>query len=153
MHLLSECSDIPDDVKFLSQLIDKRVSETYNRHGYTTKEIIDIDTYEGEEITDNGYPWIEFRTSLVPTKNEKEHKLSSIYVVGNFGKTTIRHDKNDGGFHMASDEHAEFTDLLKYVKNAKPKVVVTDNYRSSFGKQLANEIQSKLGIPAKSLPE
>jgi predicted metal-dependent RNase len=49
-------------------------------------------------------------------------------------------------------DHSDFDGLIEYVRRAKPKRVITDNYRSS-GEQLAREINRRLGIQATAMPE
>ena len=53
---------------------------------------------------------------------------------------------------VALSDHSDFDGLIEYVRRAKPKRVITDNYRSS-GEQLAREINRRLGIQATAMPE
>jgi len=53
---------------------------------------------------------------------------------------------------VALSDHSDFTELLKYVEESNPKLVVTDNYRFGDAVALAREIQRRLSIPAKPLP-
>jgi len=54
---------------------------------------------------------------------------------------------------VALSDHADFKELLQYVGESKPKLVITDNYRVGDAKVLAREIEKRLGIPAKALPK
>ncbi len=53
---------------------------------------------------------------------------------------------------VALSDHADFKELLQYVSESNPKLVITDNYRVGDAVVLAREIEKRLGIPAKALP-
>jgi len=53
---------------------------------------------------------------------------------------------------IALSDHSDFNGLIQYVKESKPKLVITDNYRIGDAVVLAKEIQKRLSIPAKPLP-
>nr|MDO8080558.1 MBL fold metallo-hydrolase RNA specificity domain-containing protein [Candidatus Freyarchaeota archaeon] len=48
--------------------------------------------------------------------------------------------------------HSDFNQLIKYVKESKPKLVITDNARPGSAPRLAEEIKARLGIEAKPEP-
>jgi len=53
---------------------------------------------------------------------------------------------------VALSDHSDFKELLQYVAESKPKMVITDNYRVGDAKVLAQEIEKRLSIPAEALP-
>jgi len=53
---------------------------------------------------------------------------------------------------IALSDHSDFKELLRYVRESKPKRVITDNYRVGSAVALAMEIQKQLKIPASPLP-
>ncbi len=53
---------------------------------------------------------------------------------------------------VALSDHADFEDLMSYVEEAKPRLVLTDAYRDGAAHRLALEIRRRLGIPAKPAP-
>ena len=149
MHVLSKDSRILPDVKFLASNTDLQVADVYSRYGVKIKRIVDLQSYEGENITHNDYPWVEFRSTLQYTRPEKRGQMTSIQICGGFGNATIRHD---GDKHwIASNSHAEFSELLRYVEKADPQIVVVDNYRTSLGKTLADKI-NEIGYTARAMP-
>ncbi|MGY5147882.1 MAG: hypothetical protein ACW9W4_07785 [Candidatus Nitrosopumilus sp. bin_7KS] len=150
MHLLSNHVDIPETVSFLGSHVDNQVAQVYAKYGIGIRPLIDTESYEAEEITHDSYPWIEFRPTPTMTKREEREQMTSLTMMGGFGKAIMRHDGEK--YWMASDEHAEFSDLLRYVKEANPRIVITDGSRASFGNKLSEEITTRLGIPSKSLP-
>lgn len=55
-------------------------------------------------------------------------------------------------FVVAFSDHSDFKGLLEYVRQSKPKLVITDNYRAGDAEALARHIKTQLGIEAKPLP-
>ena len=53
---------------------------------------------------------------------------------------------------VALSDHSDFEQLLEYVEQSRPKLVIADAYRIGDGKALAREIKKRLGIPAKPMP-
>ena len=53
---------------------------------------------------------------------------------------------------VALFDHSDFEELLEYVSESKPRLVITDNYRVGDAPALAREIRRKLGIPAQPMP-
>jgi putative mRNA 3-end processing factor len=53
---------------------------------------------------------------------------------------------------IALSDHSDFDGLIEYVRQAKPKRVVTDNHGGGHGETLAKEITRRLRIPAVALP-
>jgi putative mRNA 3-end processing factor len=53
---------------------------------------------------------------------------------------------------VALSDHSDFTGLIEYVRQAKPKRVITDNHAGGHGETLAKEITRRLGIPAVAMP-
>ena len=53
---------------------------------------------------------------------------------------------------VALSDHSDFKGLLEYVRQSKPKLVITDNYRAGDAYALSKQIKHQLGIEAKPLP-
>ena len=152
MHLLSgQDHRIPDDVRFLTGGTDMRVADIYKKYGYEIRDLVNIRTYDGEEILSKEYPWIEFDVSMDRTRRERRGTVARITVSGSYGNAVMQ--QGDKTLWIASDEHAEFTDVLRYVKSAEPRVVITDSNRTPHGPTLADRITADLGIKAKHMPD
>ncbi len=54
---------------------------------------------------------------------------------------------------VALSDHSDFKGLLEYVRQSKPKLVITDNYRAGDAEALAKHIKRQLGIEATALPK
>lgn len=57
-----------------------------------------------------------------------------------------------GEYVFSWSGHSDFNQLISYVKNCRPKLVVTDNSRPGSARKLAEEITARLGIEAKPEP-
>jgi len=55
-------------------------------------------------------------------------------------------------FNVSFSDHATFKEVIEYVKNAKPKMVIVDGYRSKDAYFTAKYIEKRLGIKAISEP-
>ena len=53
---------------------------------------------------------------------------------------------------VALSDHSDFRGLLEYVRQSKPKLVITDNYRAGDAHALSKQIRQQLGIEAIPLP-
>ena len=150
MHLLSMHHDIGIDIPFLARKIDMNVAAVYDKYGFKIRKLTDVTEYEGEEITSGDYPWIEFTASMDLTQREKQSRVSRVTVSGSYGSVVMK--QNEKQCWIASNTHAQFTDILEYVQKAQPQVVVTDGSRTGHGLKLAEIIQSNFGIPSKTMP-
>ncbi|UCG44766.1 MAG: exonuclease [Candidatus Bathyarchaeota archaeon] len=59
---------------------------------------------------------------------------------------------SENEYTIALSDHSDFHGLLRYVEECRPKLVLTDNYRSGDAFALAKEIRKRFGIPAQPLP-
>lgn len=59
---------------------------------------------------------------------------------------------NSNKYLVALSDHADFEELLEYVRESRPKLVITDNYRVGDAPALAREIRVRIGIPAEPMP-
>ena len=53
---------------------------------------------------------------------------------------------------LALSDHSDFDGLIEYVRQAKPKRVITENHGGGHGETLAKEITKRLRIPAVAMP-
>ena len=151
---LANNDNIPNTIKFLASATNIRMAIVYtNRDDCIIQQerMLDIKSPDAENLMEERYPRIEFRDTMQQTSEENEGAIRSISITGGFGTSTA-HNKNEQ-YWIASDEHAEFTDLIEYVKRANPRIVITDNKRTPNGLNLATYLYNKLGIPARSMPE
>jgi len=79
-------------------------------------------------------------------------KEASRISVSGWEFSSPRRQIADNEHIIALSDHSDFNGLLRYVKESKPKLVITDNYRVGDAKILAREITKRLGIEAKAMP-
>ena len=150
MHLLSR--KINPEVKFLASSRDINAAKVYNKYGMEIRELVDYDSYFGKKITNSTYPYLEFRPDLHLTERE-EAGMKRFFLMGNPGGGSALIDHGDNSVHLEFDDHANFSDIIRYIEKASPEAVITDNYRTPHGDTLAEIITKTLNIPAKSMPK
>jgi len=126
-----------------------QVSKICERHGMRLGKYLLSSEDEAEAMTKKGEPHVAFY-----------HMNSRKYV----GKEALRVSVSGWEFSsprrqitekehvIALSDHSDFNGLLRYVRESKPKLVITDNYRVGDAKVLAKEITKRLGIEAKAMP-
>jgi putative mRNA 3-end processing factor len=55
-------------------------------------------------------------------------------------------------YMVALSDHSDFKELIEYVAECNPKLVITDNYRIGDAQSLAREIKKRLNIEALPMP-
>jgi putative mRNA 3-end processing factor len=126
------------------------VSKVCEQHGMRLGCLTLSTAEEGRELLDENLPCVAF------------YHMNSR---GNVGLDSSRICLSGWEFHspcrqigdkehlIALSDHSDFDGLIEYVRRAKPKHVVTDNYRMSYGETLAKEIRKRLGISAVAMPK
>ncbi|OYT51959.1 MAG: hypothetical protein B6U76_10410 [Desulfurococcales archaeon ex4484_217_2] len=97
--------------------------------------------------------WYVYFAHINSPKRNYYHRVSflSIILTGWEFKEPLRR-LNNKTYIVALSDHADFEQLLEYVEESKPKVVVTDASREGSAHILAREIRKRLSIPAIALP-
>jgi len=126
-----------------------RVSKICEKHGMTLGRYMLSRGEEAQSMVERREPYVAFY-----------HMGSRWYV----GKEALRICMSgwefegpyrriaDNEYVIALSDHSDFKGLIRYVKESKPKLVITDNYRVGAAVALAREIQKQLNIPARPLP-
>ena len=104
---------------------------------------------EGKELLDENLPCVAFYHM---NSRENVGLDSSRICVSGWEFHSPCRQISDKEHLIALSDHSDFDGLIEYVRRAKPKQVVTDNYRMSYGETLAKEISKRLGIPAVAMP-
>ncbi len=126
------------------------ISKISEKHGMRLGRMMLSEEEETKELLDKNMPCIAFY-----------HMMSKSSVgLGNFRVTVSGWEFNtpiretaDNDHIVALSDHSDFNGLLEYVRRAKPKQIITDNYRVGHAETLAKEIHKHLGIPAIALPK
>ena len=105
---------------------------------------------EAEDIMRRKQPHIAFypRGSQVHAE-----KIYLLIMISDWDTTSPIYFKiADREYIIGLPDHCEFNGLLEFVKNCKPKLVITDASRSGNARYFARHIRSKLGIKARHMP-
>jgi putative mRNA 3-end processing factor len=154
MSLLSQ--KLADNIPFLSTGKNKKLVPIYTKYGMPIRNIIDSKTFDGEEILEGGFPFIEFKTIPESKSIAEMDKRSVVFHLGGQflgSKTTIKQNLGDHkNYYLEFGDHGNYSNIIKYVEKCAPKLVITDNYRSAWGKKLAENIHKELNIDTASQP-
>ncbi|HKZ93741.1 MAG TPA: MBL fold metallo-hydrolase [Candidatus Bathyarchaeia archaeon] len=125
------------------------IAKVCERYGMHLGKVLSADEEEAKEIAMRNEPHVAFY-----------HMNSKRYVGANAFRICVsgwefsgpRRQVGPNEHIVALSDHADFKELLQYVSESRPKLVITDNYRVGDAVGLAREIEKRLGIPAKALP-
>ena len=126
-----------------------QVSKVCERHGMRLGNVLSTIGDEAKAIMQRNEVFVAFYHM-----NSKRHVGRDAFRISvsgwEFGYPRRQIAPNE---HLvALSDHSDFKELLQYVSESKPKMVITDNYRVGGATVLAREIEKRLGIPAKALP-
>jgi Cft2 family RNA processing exonuclease len=125
-------------------------SAVWAAHGHAQGTLVDIDCAEGHAAAGAGRYVVFYGTGdRLPDLRPGEHRIT----LSAFGAPELdpylaiseRHCR------VALSDHADFDGTLEYVATAKPRAVLTDASRSPHAVVLAEQITSRLGIPARAV--
>lgn len=125
------------------------VSQVCERHGMRLGCLTLSTAAEGKALMDENLPCVAFYH--MNTRGHVGLRNSRICVSGWEFHSPCR-QISDKEHLIALSDHSDFDDLIEYVRQSKPKRVITDNYRVSHGETLAKEIKKRLGINALAMP-
>jgi len=127
-----------------------QMSKVCEAHGMRLGKILSAEEDEGKEIIKRGEPHIAFYHM-----NSRRHvrKDALRICVSGWEFSGPRRQIGESEHVVALSDHSDFDGLLRYVRESKPKLVITDNYRVGDAEVLAREITKRLGVPAKAMPK
>ncbi len=137
------------DVPFLAPEKIFQISKVCERHGMRVGKVLSTMGDEAKEIVGRNESHVAFYHM-----NSKRHVGRDAFRISvsgwefSFPRRQIAPNEHV----VALSDHADFNQLIEYVRESRPKMVITDNYRVGGAKSLAREIEKRLAIPAKALP-
>lgn len=141
------------DAPFIAPRKIYRVTLAAIKHGLKVKGIFQDKSIEAEEIIrDKWYVFFaHINAAGYYSKRFALNNTTNIMLSGwEFSNPLKR--INNKTYLVALSDHADFEQLIEYVENSKPKLVITDASREGSAHILAKEIWRKLSIPAIALP-
>ncbi|MDH5532406.1 MAG: MBL fold metallo-hydrolase, partial [Candidatus Bathyarchaeota archaeon] len=122
------------------------VSKICERHGMRLGGYLLSSGEEAQLIMQRGQPYIAFY-HMGSRRYVGKDALRICMTGWEFEGPYRRTAENE--YVIALSDHSDFKGLIQYVKESKPKLVITDNYRAGDAVALAREIQKQLNIPAR----
>jgi putative mRNA 3-end processing factor len=126
------------------------VSRVCEMHGMRLGRLMLSEEREAKELLERNSPCIAFYH--MGSKGKVNPDVFRIYVSGWEFNSPCR-EIADKEYVVALSDHSDFDGLMEYVRQSKPKQVITDNSRGGHAETLAKEIHKRLGIPATALPK
>lgn len=126
------------------------VSKVCEKHGMRIGRLLLSDEDEAKELLATCAPCVAFYH--MNTGHEVGIDRFRIYVSGWEFNFPCR-QKADKEYVVALSDHSDFDGLLEYVRRAKPKLVITDNFRGGHAETFAKEVHKRFGITAIALPK
>lgn len=154
MHVLS--SRFPN-IPFITSGENARMARVYDKYGFGIKELMLDDTLKSRELLmAESALFIEFKGASSSQSDAEIANRAAVFNLGGIpgSKTAIRiPDTNNKHYRLELADHANYSQILQYVKDCNPKLVITDSYRSkSHCVKLAKSIREKLKIDAIAQP-
>ena len=137
MHLLRD--EVRESIDFIAKHDDKKLAEVYTKYGLSCGNVISENSEDFTRISKRNEPFVRFYPLSGNLPCEREG-VRSIRV----GLNPEYNILETNMFQINFSDHACFDDILEYVRNIKPKLVITDNslrFRNSIGITLANLIK------------
>jgi len=126
-----------------------QISKVCEHHGMRFGKLLSLEEDEATEIVKKNEPHVAFyHMNAKRYINKDGFRIS----VSGWEFSGPRRQIGENEHVVALSDHADFEDLLSYVAESRPKLVITDNYRVGDARGLAREIERRLHIPAKALP-
>ena len=137
------------EVPFVMPDIVHEISKICDNYGMNLGSLTLDTSNEGRELLNKDLPCVAFYHAS--TRFKTGLNRTRICVSGWEFQNPCR-QINEKEYTVALSDHSDFDNLIEYVKRSKAKQVITDNYRSIYGKTLAEEITKRIGVPAMAQP-
>lgn len=147
MEILNEASL---KVPFLCSPDIFKMSRVYQNYGINLGNILSLENSVAQEVIKSGEHHVVFHLLgsklVLPPVHYIKIRVSRWGTIEDFIRTA--EDK----YVVALSDHADFRELLQYVRECQPKLVITDDYRGGDAVSLAEAIKNELHIEAKPMP-
>ncbi|MEM1527055.1 MAG: MBL fold metallo-hydrolase [Ignisphaera sp.] len=136
------------DTPFILPLNQWNIHITLKKYGYEVKDVFLEGSKEAEEIKKSKW-YIEFNLTSKFGLMKRRKGVSHILVTGRYGKTVV---KLGSSWIVGLSGHADFKELVYYVDEARPRLLVVDGYRSSCAYAFSSYVNEVLGIRSTVMP-
>ena len=126
------------------------ISKVCEQHGMRIGRLTLFEEREAEEQLKRNSPCIAFYH--MGSRSKVGRGGFRVYVSGWEFNSPCRQIA-DKEYVIALSDHSDYDGLIQYVRQSKPKLVITDNYRIGYADKLAATIRKLFGISATALPK
>jgi len=144
-------SDASFTVPFLCAPDIFGMSKIYQNYSINMGNILSLKDDAAQEVIKRGERHIVFH--LLGRKLESLPPIHYTKIrASRWGTKESFYRTADDYYIVALSDHADFNGILEYVRESKPKLVITDNYRAGSANSLAQAIRNELHVEAKVMP-
>lgn len=140
------------DAPFVTTSTVYRVTRALERHGYWFGKVYSSVSLEAKEVMRDGWYIFFSHTNSHSIRSNNLHTIASKIILTGWEFNEPYRRLRNNTWIVALSDHADFEQLLYYVEEAKPKLLVVDNYRQGAGEIFAHEVRKRLGVPAVPQP-
>ncbi len=132
------------DAPFILSPTHWKLYRVLSRYGYEISDVFPCGSMEASEIEKTGW-YIEIHHTSKFNSLKKVHNLKHVFLTGRYIKTIISRDSGNVWI-VGISGHADFNELVYYVDNARPRLLVVDGYRSEYAHRFSSYVRENMGI-------
>ncbi len=138
------------DAPFILSHHHWKVNQVLNKYGYNIRDIMLYGSKECEEVKRDGW-FIEFHHAALFKSFKTRRGLFHILLTGRFAKTIVKLDEGNSWI-VGISGHADFNELIYYIDEAKPKLLIVDGFRSNYAEKFTAIVRERFGLRAITNP-
>lgn len=145
-EIISLVSQFPElkDIPLQTSEKNIRLLDVYRQYGFKIRDdVIDESNDHAEEIRDSDWPSIQFLTSFDKKSYENSQRAHSIFFWDSLPDGGQIDESVPNTTRYATTAHADFLNVIDYVKKANPEIVIVDNFRTKQGLPLTGKLQNE----------
>ena len=139
------------DAPFIASAKQWKVLQVLQKHGLHISDVVLDGTKEANEIRKSGW-YILFHHHTKFYTMKKMRSMHHVLLSGWLFTNPIR-ALNGNSWIVGLSDHADFDELVSYVEEAKPRVLIVDAYRGgSAAYRFTEYVRNHLGIQSIAMP-
>lgn len=143
-EVMSRLRDAGIDAPFILSLNHWKISQVLSRFGYSVRDVLLYGSREYEEVKRDGW-FIEFHHTISFKSSRTRTNLHHIFLTGRFAKTIVKLDEGSR-WVIGISGHADFNELMHYVDESRPKLLIVDGFRSAYAEKFAEIVKERFGL-------
>lgn len=150
-EVMSRLREAGIDAPFILSHHHWKVNQVLSKYGYNIQDVVLYGSREYEEVKRDGW-FIEFHHTTLFKSFKTRRRLFHILLTGRFAKTIIKLDDGGNNWVIGISGHADFNELIYYIDEAKPKLLIVDGFRSSYAEKFAAIVRERFDLKAITNP-